>query len=109
MTNPPEQHEISPLTLSFAHSHTKTHAHARGEDCITNELVWLQLSYGHERMVGPHPSAGWESVLSAPNATGCQGPVLTDLSAGNSSLMFLDGCRDLTTRSLEEWLPKAPN
>lgn len=81
MTNLPEQHEISPFTLSH------TYTPVRGEDCFTNELVWLQLSYRHERMVGPHPSAAWESVLSAPNATACQGPARTDLSAGNRRLM----------------------
>lgn len=67
----------------LSHLLIQTHTHIRGEDCFTNELVWLPLSYGHERMVGPHPSAAWESVLSAPNATGCQGPELTDLSTGN--------------------------
>ncbi|TNN47832.1 hypothetical protein EYF80_041975 [Liparis tanakae] len=36
-------------------------------------------------MVGPHPSAAWEGVLSAPRAAGCQAAVPADLSLRNAA------------------------
>lgn len=82
MTNLPEQHEISPFTLSFAHLDTHTH------QCVVR-IVSLMSWFGCSWVMGM--SAWWDLTPVQPGRVywvhptprAAKGPILTDSSACN--------------------------